>query len=174
MTQQHEALENTKLLDLSAALARRERLRAEGKRVVLTNGCFDLLHTGHLYYLKQAAALGDALFIALNAAVSVRALKGETRPVQGDAERAYALASLVCVDTVFLFETPRLTAEINALKPDVYAKAGDYTLETLNAEEREALQAQGTSIQFIPFLSGYSTTDLIRKIQNAASTLVAG
>ena len=112
-----------------------------GKRVVLTNGVFDLLHTGHLYYLKQARALGDALIIALNADASTRALKGPSRPVQDEAQRAYALAALECVDAIVIFGAPRLTAEIRALQPDIYCKAGDYTLEKLNPEERAALES---------------------------------
>lgn len=163
-------LPNPRLLSLEDAVKRRQELRADGKRVVLTNGCFDLLHTGHLYFLSEAAKLGDALFIALNGDKSVKSLKGPTRPVQTDAERAYLLSHLRFVDTVITFDTPRLTAEIRALQPDVYAKAGDYTLETLNAEEREALEESNAQICFLPFLAGYSTTSLITKINAAAQT----
>ncbi len=134
---------------------------------MLTNGVFDLLHTGHLFYLKQARALGDALLIALNADASVRALKGPTRPVQTEEQRAYALGALGCVDGVTIFREPRLTAEIRALKPDVYCKAGDYTLEKLNAEERSALESVGAQIEFLPFLPGFSTTQLIARIKAA-------
>lgn len=95
-------LDNPKLCALEGAVARRETLRAAGKRVVLTNGVFDLLHTGHLFYLQQARARGDALFIALNADASVRALKGPTRPIQSEEQRAYALAALACVDGIFI------------------------------------------------------------------------
>ena len=160
-------LDNPKLLSLADAVARREALRRESRRVVLTNGVFDLLHTGHLYYLQQARALGDALFIALNADASVRALKGPHRPVQSGEQRAYALAALACVDAVVIFREPRLTAEIRALKPDVYCKAGDYTLEKLDAGERAALQEAGAEIKFLPFLPGFSTTALIAKIKAA-------
>jgi len=142
-------------------------MRIAGKRVVLTNGIFDLLHTGHLYYLQQARRLGDALFIALNSDASTRALKGPARPVQNEAQRAYALAALACVDAVVIFREPRLTAEIRALRPDVYCKAGDYTLDKLNPEERAALEAAGTRIEFMPFLPGFSTTNLIAKIRAA-------
>lgn len=142
-------------------------MRIAGKRVVLTNGIFDLLHTGHLYYLQQARRLGDALFIALNSDASTRALKGPARPVQNEAQRAYALAALACVDAVVIFCEPRLTAEIRALRPDVYCKAGDYTLDKLNPEERAALEAAGTRIEFMPFLPGFSTTNLIAKIRAA-------
>jgi D-glycero-beta-D-manno-heptose 1-phosphate adenylyltransferase len=160
-------LDNPKLRSLKEAVAWRERLRGEGKRVVLTNGVFDLLHTGHLYYLKKARGLGDALMIALNADASVRALKGPSRPVQNQAQRAYALGALECVDAVTIFAEPRLTAEIRALQPDVYCKAGDYTLEKLNPEERGALVDVGAQIEFLPYLSGFSTTDLIARIKAA-------
>ena len=160
-------LPNPKLLALEQAVALRERLRQEGRRVVLTNGVFDLLHTGHLHYLQQARALGDALFIALNSDQSVKQLKGPLRPVQTEAERAYALASLACVDAVLVFREKRLTREILALRPDVYAKAGDYTLEKLDADERGALQHVGARIEFMPFLPGFSTTSLIAKIKAA-------
>lgn len=160
-------LDNPKLLDLPAAVAWREACRREGRRVVLTNGVFDLLHTGHLYYLQQARRRGDALVIALNADESVRVLKGPTRPVQTEEQRAYALAALACVDAVVIFRAPRLTAEIRALRPDVYTKAGDYTLEKLNPEERGALEDVGARIEFMPFLSGFSTTQLIARIRAA-------
>lgn len=161
--------ENPKLFPtLAAAKARRDELKALGKTLVLTNGCFDLLHCGHVFYLRKAAALGDELWVGLNAAESVRALKGPTRPVQGDLERAFTLGALEFISGIFFFRTPRLDAEIRALEPDVYAKAGDYTLETLNPAERAALEAAGTKICFLPFLPGFSTTSLIAKISAAA------
>lgn len=161
------SLENPKLLSLPDAVRWREKLRAAGKRVVLTNGVFDLLHTGHLYYLQKARALGDALVIALNADASVRELKGPARPVQTEIERAYALAALACVDAIVVFREKRLTAEIRALKPDIYTKAGDYTLAKLDASERKALEESGARIEFMPFLEGFSTTQLIAKIRAA-------
>jgi D-glycero-beta-D-manno-heptose 1-phosphate adenylyltransferase len=160
-------LDNPKLRNLSDAVGWRERMREAGRRVVLTNGVFDLLHTGHLYFLKQARELGDALIIALNADTSVRALKGPTRPIQNQEQRAYALGALECVDAITVFSEPRLTKEIIALRPDVYCKAGDYTLEKLNPEERAALQEVGALIKFAPFLAGFSTTDLIARIKAA-------
>jgi rfaE bifunctional protein nucleotidyltransferase chain/domain len=160
-------LDNPKLMSLEQAAAWRAQRRAAGERVVLTNGVFDLLHTGHLYYLQQARALGDALLIVLNADASVRALKGPMRPVQNEEQRAYALGALSFVDAITIFHEPRLTAEIRALKPDVYCKAGDYTLEKLDAGERTALQEVGADIRFLPFLPGFSTTSLIAKIKAA-------
>ena len=160
-------LDNPKLHDLAGATAWRAVQRAAGRRVVLTNGVFDLLHTGHLFYLQRARALGDALLIALNADASVRALKGPARPVQSEEQRAYALAALACVDAVVIFGTPRLTAEIRALRPDTYCKAGDYTLEKLDPGERAALEEVGARIEFMPFLPGFSTTQLIERIRAA-------
>ena len=160
-------LDNPKLLTLADAVAARAKLRVAGKRVVLTNGIFDLLHTGHLFYLQQARALGDALFIALNSDASTRALKGPARPVQAEEQRAYALGALACVDAVLVFRESRLTAEIRALRPDVYCKAGDYTLDKLNPEERAALEEVGARIEFMPFLAGFSTTALIARIRAA-------
>ncbi len=162
-------LDNLKLHSLAQAVAQREMLRAAGRRVVLTNGVFDLLHTGHIYYLQKARALGDALVVALNGDASVRVLKGPARPVQSEEQRAYALAALTCVDLIVIFGEARLTAEIRALRPDIYCKAGDYTLEKLDPGERAALQEAGARIEFMPFLSGFSTTELIKKIKAAGS-----
>ena len=160
-------MQNPKLLTLDAAIAERAKLRSGGKSLVLTNGVFDLLHTGHLYYLKQARALGEALYVAINADESVRAIKGPTRPIQSEVERAYALGALWFVSGIVVFNTPLLDAEIRALEPDVYCKAGDYTLETLDPTERGALQEVGANIEFLPFLEGFSTTNLIAKIKAA-------
>jgi rfaE bifunctional protein nucleotidyltransferase chain/domain len=160
-------LENSKLLCLEDARLRRQRWREAGKKVVMTNGVFDLLHTGHVYSLKSARALGDILIVALNSDASVRAIKGPTRPVQGEVERAYALSAMECVDAIVIFSEARLTKEISQLRPDVYCKSGDYTLEKLNPDERAALEAADTAISFVPFLPGFSTTQLIAKIKAA-------
>ena len=162
-------LENSKLRSLEAAIIWREELRKDGKKIVLTNGVFDLLHTGHLSYLMQARQLSDALIVAINSDASTRALKGPTRPIQDEQQRAYALAACYFIDAVVIFQNPRLTTEILALKPDAYCKAGDYTLETLNQEERAALDACGTKITFMPYLKGFSTTTLIERIKAAGT-----
>ena len=160
-------LDNPKLLSLANAVARREQWRVAGRKAVMTNGVFDLLHTGHLYYLQKARALGDALIVALNSDASVKQLKGPLRPVQTESERAYALAALPSVDAIIVFHALRLTAEIRALRPDVYVKAGDYTLATLDPGERAALEEAGVRIEFMPYLPGFSTTQLIAKIKAA-------
>ena len=161
---------NPKVLCLKDAIAAREKLHRQEKSVVLTNGCFDLLHPGHLFFLSNAATLGDTLWIALNSEKSIKQLKGPTRPILNDAERAYALGMLPFVSAIIFFDTPRLTQEILSLKPNTYTKAGDYTINSLNPEELQALRSVGANIQFLPFLPGYSTTSLIKKINIAAQT----
>jgi rfaE bifunctional protein nucleotidyltransferase chain/domain len=151
----------TRIFDIDALAAFRAEAAALGKRVVLTNGCFDLLHCGHASYLAQSAALGDVLIVAVNSDASVRELKGPQRPVNAEADRAYLLAALRCVDAVFIFPGPRLDAEIRRLRPDIYTKAGDYTPDTLDPGERAALDATGAEIHILPFVAGHSTTSLI-------------
>jgi D-glycero-beta-D-manno-heptose 1-phosphate adenylyltransferase len=153
----------SRVFDFPTALAFRQQAAADGRRVVLTNGCFDLLHRGHISYLQQSANLGDFLFVAVNSDASVRELKGPDRPLNSEQDRAYALAALRCVDAVFIFPGPRLDAEISALQPDAYTKAGDYTLETLDPGERVALETAGTVIHLLSFVAGHSTTSLIAR-----------
>ncbi len=150
---------------LESLLVLREQAARNGHRFVLTNGCFDILHRGHLEYLQQSARLGDLLVIAVNSDASVRVLKGPGRPLNNEQDRAFALASLRCVDAVFVFDGPRLDGEISLLKPDLYTKAGDYTLETLDSGERAALLESGTDIRFLPFVDGRSTTSLIERMK---------
>ena len=160
-------LANPKLITLEDAVRSRTALRESGHRLVVTNGCFDLLPAGHVHYLRQAAGFGDRLWILLNSDASVRALKGPDRPVQNEEHRAYVIAALEFVDAVIVFPNPRLDAELRALSPDVYVKAGDYTVETLDAGERAALEACGTDIRIVGFLEGFSATDLMRRIHAA-------
>jgi len=154
-----------KLASLSSMLKIRGELRATGQTVVMTNGCFDLLHTGHIYFLQCARRLGDRLLVALNSDASVRLLKGPKRPLQSERQRAFALAALSCVDHIVIFNEPNLTEEITALQPDIYTKAGDYSLDRLHPGERAALEQGGARIQFLSFLEGFSTTAIIRKIE---------
>ena len=149
--------------DLSQAAEWRETLRKTGRKLALTNGCFDILHRGHAEYLLAARRLGDALLVLLNSDSSVRALKGPDRPVNNAYDRAYLLASLACVDGVLVFDGSRCCAELDALAADAYAKGGDYTLETLDSSEREALLKHGTEVHFISFVPGHSTTLVLQK-----------
>ena len=148
---------------LDQAVQWRRALREEGRRLAVTNGCFDILHRGHAEYLLAARKTADALLVLLNSDESVRALKGPGRPVNCAYDRAYLLASLRFVDGVLVFNAQRCTAELEALEPDDYAKGGDYTLETLNAEEREVLLKHGTKVHFIPFVPDHSTTLILKK-----------
>lgn len=133
----------------------------QGKQLVFTNGCFDLLHVGHVRYLQAARALGDALAVAVNGDASVRALKGPARPVNPEADRAEVLAALACVDYVVIFPEVRVTNVIRLSKPQIYAKGGDYTPETLNPEERAALDEAGSQIRILPLVPGRSTTGIL-------------
>lgn len=153
-----------KILSLAQLPEWRAALRTENRRLVVTNGCFDLLHAGHVHYLEQARSLGEALLVGLNADASVRALKGPDRPVNGEDDRALVLAALECVTGVCIFAEERATRLLELTRPDVYVKGGDYTLETMNAGEKHALQAAGARIEFIPFLPGRSTTGLLERL----------
>ena len=154
-----------KILDRQAMIKERERLRREGLTLVFTNGCFDLLHPGHVRYLKQARALGDALVVALNSDASVRALKGANRPVLNQQERAEVMAALESVDYVVIFdeETPR--SLIAALIPDVLVKGGDWGIDQIVG--RDEVEAAGGRVLSLPFVEGLSTTDIIGRILEA-------
>ena len=152
----------------------REEARAAGRKVVLTNGCFDLLHAGHVAYLRQARALGDHLVVALNSDQSVRDLKGAGRPVNCQDDRAVILRALRCVDKVVVFDGQRATGVIAALAPEAYAKGGDYTVESLNPEERTALLECGAEIHILPLVLGRSTSGTLRRMQGGGRRLKLG
>lgn len=139
----------------------RDEFAAQGKRLVFTNGCFDLLHVGHVRYLQAARALGDALLVAVNGDVSVRALKGPTRPINNEQDRAEVLGALGCVDFLTIFHTERVTDLVRTIRPQVYAKGGDYTVASLDAGERGALEAVGAEIKILPLVPGKSTSNII-------------
>jgi rfaE bifunctional protein nucleotidyltransferase chain/domain len=151
-----------KVLTRAAMLAERGRLRAGGKRLVFTNGVFDLLHVGHVRYLAQARALGDALLVAINSDRTVRELKGPNRPVFNEAERAEILAALRVVDYVVVFDDVSPRSLIAELLPDVLVKGGDYNLDQIHG--REEVEAAGGKVISLPFVEGSSTTDLIKRM----------
>jgi D-beta-D-heptose 7-phosphate kinase/D-beta-D-heptose 1-phosphate adenosyltransferase len=153
-----------KILSIEEMLAERARVRSQGARLVFTNGVFDLLHVGHVRYLAQARALGDALVVAINSDRSVRELKGPERPVFDQAERGEILAALRQVDYVVVFDdlTPR--GLIAQLLPDVLVKGGDYQLDQIHG--REEVEAAGGIVFALPFVDGASTTRLIERMKN--------
>lgn len=152
----------------------RDEMEAAGRRLVFTNGCFDLLHAGHVRYLRQARALGDALAVGLNSDASVRALKGEGRPANTQDDRAEVLAALGCVDYVVIFDGKRATNLLQAVRPHLYAKGGDYTPESLDPEERAALAEAGAEIRILPLVPGRSTTGLLSRLREIGDPVSAG
>lgn len=148
----------------------RARLRDEGKRLVLTNGVFDLLHVGHLRYLSAAAALGDVLWVALNSDASVQQFKGKSRPLIPWAERAELMEALAPVGAVLYFDERTADGIIRLVEPDVYAKGGDYSAETL--PEMATVRDIGAEVAFLPFVEGRSTTDIIQQILKQGDALL--
>ena len=152
-----------KILTPSEMLGERQRLRAAGLRLVFTNGVFDLLHVGHVRYLAQARALGDALVVAINSDRTVRELKGPDRPVFDQNERAEILAALRMVDYVVVFDNVSPRSLISQLLPDVLVKGGDYQLDEIHG--REEVEAAGGKVISLPFVDGASTTSLITRMK---------
>lgn len=153
-----------KILTPAAMLAERKRLRASGRRLVFTNGVFDLLHVGHVRYLAQARGLGDALLVAINSDRTVRELKGPNRPVFNQAERAEILAALRVVDYVVVFDDVSPRSLIAELLPDVLVKGSDYNLDQIHG--REEVEGAGGKVISLPFVEGSSTTALIEKMSH--------
>jgi D-glycero-beta-D-manno-heptose 1-phosphate adenylyltransferase len=142
----------------------RNQFRASGKKLAVTNGCFDILHLGHVTYLETARNSGDALLVGVNGDEAVRGLKGAGRPVNSETDRAAILAALQSVDGVCIFTDTAATKFLAVAQPDVYIKGGDYTLATLNQDERRAVESAGGKIVIVPFVPGRSTTLLLEKI----------
>ena len=155
---------NPKVLTLQQLAVRSKEFRADGRKLVATNGCFDLLHVGHVRYLQAARRLGDALVVGVNGDDSVEVLKGPSRPINGETDRAEVVAALECVDFVAIFKEVRATEFLKHARPAVYVKGGDYQPDTLNPEERAVLGEIGAQIEIIPFEQGYSTSALLRRM----------
>ncbi|MBT5926947.1 MAG: adenylyltransferase/cytidyltransferase family protein [Verrucomicrobia bacterium] len=141
-------------------------VRGSGQQLVVTNGCFDILHAGHIRYLHSARSEGDLLLVGLNGDESIRQLKGDGRPINPETDRALLLAALECVSAVCVFPEKRATRFLTEAQPDIYVKGGDYTLETLDMDERQAVESANGRIVFIPFVTNRSTSDLITKIRS--------
>jgi rfaE bifunctional protein nucleotidyltransferase chain/domain len=140
--------------------------KASGKRIVFTNGCFDLLHAGHVHYLEAAKSLGDILVVAINSDRSVRGLKGPSRPINSEQQRAEVLAALASVDYVTLFDEPDPHRLISILKPNILVKGGDWTPETTIG--RDIVEGEGGTVIVIPYVEGVSTTEIIDRIQRGS------
>ena len=153
-----------KILDAEALPAWREALRAQGRTLAATNGCFDILHAGHVNYLQAARNEADALIVGLNSDRSTAELKGPNRPIHTETDRAAVIAALESVDAVFIFDDLRATNFLQIAQPDVYIKGGDYTVDQLPAEERAIIQAQGGRITVLGHLPGKSSTEIARRI----------
>jgi rfaE bifunctional protein nucleotidyltransferase chain/domain len=152
-----------KILSKEAMLQQCNVWRASGHKIVFTNGCFDILHHGHLTLLANAADFGNKLVLALNTDASVKRLKGPERPVTQEQDRAFQAASLLCVDAVCLFDEPTPEELIQYLKPNVLVKGGDYTINQIVGAD--FIMANGGRVEIIPFVEGYSTTSIIGKIK---------
>jgi D-beta-D-heptose 7-phosphate kinase/D-beta-D-heptose 1-phosphate adenosyltransferase len=157
----------SKIVDLATLLDTRRRLKLEGKRLVFTNGCFDLIHAGHVRYLAQARSLGDALAVGLNSDRSVRALKGAGRPILVEQERAEVIGGLGAVDFVIVFDEETPLELIAALLPDVLVKGGDWSPGEIVG--REEVEAAGGTVCSLPYLEGSSTTEIIDRIKRLQS-----
>ena len=156
-------VEVTKILD--RPMAAEVPNRHPGKTIVFTNGCFDILHAGHVRYLAAARQLGDILVVGLNGDASVRELKGEGRPLNSQEDRAEVMAALGAVDYVIVFDEKRATNLMRELRPQIYAKGGDYTVKSLDPDEVAALKEIGARIEILPLVPGKSTSKLIQAIQ---------
>jgi D-beta-D-heptose 7-phosphate kinase/D-beta-D-heptose 1-phosphate adenosyltransferase len=154
-----------KIVSIDELLSERARLRGRGLRLVFTNGCFDILHVGHVRYLQSARSLGDALLVAVNSDRSVRELKGASRPVMSEDERAEMLAALSAVDYVTVFDEESPRALIKRVLPDVLVKGGDYQLDEIHG--REEVEASGGRVLSLPFVEGASTSSIIERVRKA-------
>ncbi len=152
-----------KIFDKEHIVRHLNALKARGNKIVFTNGCFDILHHGHLDYLAKAAGYGNILVVGVNTDASVRKLKGEERPVNHEADRALQLASLLCVDAVCVFGEDTPLDLIEAIKPDVLVKGGDYTIDRIVGAP--FVMQHGGSVEIVPFVDGYSTSSLIDRIK---------
>jgi rfaE bifunctional protein nucleotidyltransferase chain/domain len=149
-----------KVIDISN-LKRFSEMGGLSAHRVVTNGCFDIIHSGHVDYLSKAKELGDVLIVGLNGDESVRKLKGEGRPINNEMDRAKVLAAFSFVDYICIFKEEKATNFLKAAMPDTYVKAGDYSLETLDISEKCVLNLYGSYIKFIPFTEGKSTTNIL-------------
>lgn len=153
-----------KILSQDQLVRWRRAARQAGQKVVVTNGCFDLLHVGHLICLESARQCGDMLLVGVNGDRAVRQLKGPGRPLNSAADRAAVIAALQSVDAVFVFPEKRATRFLRLAQPDIYVKGGDYTLDSLDPDERKLVEQAGGRIVLLPLVPGKSTSRLVRRM----------
>jgi D-glycero-beta-D-manno-heptose 1-phosphate adenylyltransferase len=156
-----------KILSFQTLARWRDELRRRGKQLVATNGCFDILHAGHVTYLEAARNQGDALLVGVNSDAAVRDLKGPGRPVNCEADRALVIAALQSVDAVFVFPERDAVEFLKITRPDVYVKGGDYTIDTINQDERRLVESLGGRIVLLAHVPGRSTSALLQKLSDA-------
>ncbi|RKY81445.1 D-glycero-beta-D-manno-heptose 1-phosphate adenylyltransferase [candidate division KSB1 bacterium] len=156
------------ILDLDELAEVVNLLKTQGKRIVWTNGCFDILHTGHVTYLRNAKQLGDILVVGINSDESIRAIKGPERPIIPERQRSEVLSSLDCVDYVTIFSDMDTVRLLQRLQPHVYAKGGDYDINSIVQEERHVVEGYGGEIQILPAVQDTSTSRIIRRIADGA------
>ena len=154
-----------KIKTLDEALIWRSELKNNKKKLVVTNGCFDIIHRGHLTYLINSRKEGDALLLAVNSDNSVKLNKGPSRPIVKEINRTYILSCFPFIDAIVVFDTPRCDDLLKDIVPDIYVKGADYDINTMDQVERGILENIGTEIRFIPFVDGYSSTSIITKMK---------
>lgn len=153
-----------KVLNINELISELESLKSQGKQIVSTNGCFDILHVGHVRYLQKSASLGDVLVVCLNSDRSVKALKGDSRPLNNENDRAEVLAGLGCVDYVVIFDEDTPVNYLAQIKPNIHTKGGDYDVN--NLPEAKVVMDNGGKLEFISFVEGKSTTNIINKMKD--------
>jgi len=158
-----------KFLALDEMIAERRKMAEAGKRVIFSNGCFDILHVGHVRYLRASRKLGDVLIVGINSDASTRAIKGPDRPIRTAALRVEMLAELECVDYVTIFEEPSVTPAMLKISPDIYTKGGDYTIDSIDPGLRDAVLERNIRIEFPAHVPGASTSEILKKTQGESS-----
>ncbi len=153
-----------KILKKNEIIKLSEKLKKENKTLVFTNGCFDILHIGHVRYLKESKKFGDFLIVGLNSDSSVKKIKGDTRPINNESDRAELLSEFNCVDFIVIFDESSPKKLIDEIKPNIYTKGADYTLETL--PEKDVVIKNNIKVEFIKFVEGKSTTKILKALQN--------
>jgi rfaE bifunctional protein nucleotidyltransferase chain/domain len=170
----HQMRSLRKLIEYEQLAAWRDGLSNEDRPLVATNGCFDMLHPGHLFLLEEARQFGKTLVVGVTGDAAIRALKGPARPVMPERDRVLMLCNLEAVSRVCVFPEVNAVAFLKRCRPDIYIKGGDYTFETLNQEERRLLEQNGVRIEIVPRFENQSSSEILRRIRNGSSSQISG